>query len=252
VQALVRGGESSGYDRRRLAREREAAQARHAVESADLDRARERLAAAIGTPGRSIGSVTGSLIPMLPASIESALAALEQRPDLRVLAGKAKAADSDGRAAGLAHIPDVTVGVGPKWIDNGITREHGFMVTLSVPLPVFDRGQAAQKRAAAKALSARAEQRLVRDRAEGELRGLHRQLERLIAVAKDFRAKMNVATPDLLRIAEAAYRGGESSILELLDAYRGALDGELTALDLEWKAREARIEYDFQTGSIVQ
>jgi hypothetical protein len=35
-------------------------------------------------------------------------------------------------------------------------------------------------------------------------------------------------------------------------AYRGALDAEITALDLEWKARQARIEYDLLTGSVTE
>ena len=37
-------------------------------------------------------------------------------------------------------------------------------------------------------------------------------------------------------------------ILELLDAYRGGLQDEMTALDLELAARHARIELDFVTG----
>ena len=52
--------------------------------------------------------------------------------------------------------------------------------------------------------------------------------------------------------AEAAYQGGESTLLELLDAYRGALEAEMTALDLEWKARQARIDYDLLTGSVTE
>jgi cobalt-zinc-cadmium efflux system outer membrane protein len=166
-----------------------------------------------------------------------------------MLSARAEAAELEGRAAALTRIPDVTVGVGPKWIDNGITRENGIMLTFSIPLPVYDRGQPGQKRAAAEALSTRAEYRLARDRAEGELRGLHRQVERLTAAAKDYRAQVVAALPDLLRIAESAYRGGESTVLELLDTYRGALESEMTALELEWKAREARIEFDLQTGS---
>jgi cobalt-zinc-cadmium efflux system outer membrane protein len=116
-------------------------------------------------------------------------------------------------------------------------------------LPVFDRGQAAEKRAAAEAAAARAEYQLARARAEGELRGLQRQVERLTSAAKDYRARVLATTPELLRIAESAYRGGESTILELLDAYRGALESETTALELESKARAARIEYDLQSGS---
>ena len=57
---------------------------------------------------------------------------------------------------------------------------------------------------------------------------------------------------DLLRIAEAAYRAGESNILELLDAYKGAMEAEITALDLEWKARDACIELDQLTGNHPQ
>ena len=128
-------------------------------------------------------------------------------------------------------------------------RENGMALSLSIPLPVFDRQQVGRQRAEAEALQARAEYRLARSRAEGELRGLYLQAERLRATAADYRTHALAATPELLRIAEAAYRGGESTLLELLDAYRGALETETTALELEQRAREARIEYDLITGS---
>jgi cobalt-zinc-cadmium efflux system outer membrane protein len=249
VQKLARAGEASGYDRRRLVREREAAQARLAVESADLDRVRARLAALVGANEISASGVAGVLLPPPPSPINTALARLDERADLRVLAERAEAAGLEGRAAARSRIPDVTVGIGPKWIDNGLTRENGIVFTLSIPLPVFERGQAGEKRAAAEVLTTRAELGLARSRAEGELRGLFRQAERLREAATNYRSRVVAASPELLRIAEATYRGGESSILDLLDAYRGALESETTALELEWKAREARIEYDLQTGS---
>ena len=71
----------------------------------------------------------------------------------------------------------------------------------------------------------------------------------LTAAAADYRTQAIATVPELLRIAEAAYQGGESTLLELLDAYRGALDTETTAHDLEWQARTARIDYDLLTGS---
>jgi cobalt-zinc-cadmium efflux system outer membrane protein len=76
---------------------------------------------------------------------------------------------------------------------------------------VFDRQQAGARRAIADALSARA---------EGDLRGLHRQVERLSTAAADYRTRAVAGSAELLRIAEAAYQGGESTLLELLDAYR--------------------------------
>lgn len=247
VGKLARAGEASGYDRRRLARERQAAEARLAGERAEIGLVLERLAALIGTSQKPI--VAGELLPTALPAIETALNSLEQRPDLLALSRSAEAADLDGRAAKLGAIPDLTVGIGPKWVNNGISRDNGFALSMSIPLPLFDRQQAGRQRAAAEAQQARAEFRLRHTRAEGELRGLSRQAEALRTAALDYRSRATAASPELLRIAEAAYRGGESSLLELLDAYRGALDAETTALELEKRAREARIEYDLITGS---
>jgi cobalt-zinc-cadmium efflux system outer membrane protein len=252
VEKLAKAGEASGYDRRRLTRERQTAQARLSTEQADLDRAAERLAALIGLPGKAAASITGVLPPTAMPPLDKALPRLEQRPDLQVLSRRAEAADLEGRAASRGWVPDVTLGVGPKRTDNGITRENGTLVTFSIPLPVFDRQQAGEKRAVAEALNARAEYNLTRASAEGDLRGLHRQVERLTTAANDYRAHAVAGSSELLRIAEAAYQGGESTLLELLDAYRGALEAEITALNLEWKAREARIEYDLLTGSVTE
>ena len=246
VSKLARAGEASGYDRRRLARERQTAEARLAADHAEQARVLARLAALTGAP---VTSLAGELLPPAPLPLETVLARLDQRPDLQALARRAQAADLDGRAARRGGIPDVTVGVGPKFVDDGSTRDSGVALALSVPLPVFDRQQAGQRRAAAEALQARAEYQLAKRRAEGELRGLHRQSESLRATAIDYRRAAVAASPELLRIAEAAYQGGESSLLELLDAYRGALETETTALELEKRARDARIEYDLLTGS---
>ncbi len=243
----ARAGEASGYDQRRLARERQAALARLATERAELGRALASLAALIGAPHEPL--VAGELLPPALPAIETALDRLEQRPDLRSLSLAALAADLDGRAAKQGRIPDLTAGIGPKWVDNSISRDSGVALTLSIPLPVFDRQQAGRQRAAAEAARARAEYRLVRTRAEGELRGLHRQAEALRTAAVEYRTQAAVASPELLRIAEAAWQGGESSLLELLDAYRGALESESTALELAKRARDARIEYDLLTGS---
>jgi outer membrane protein, heavy metal efflux system len=250
VRKLARAGEASGYDQRRLSRERQTAEARLAAERAELDRSLARLLALTGTPDAPL--LKGALLPPPPSPVETALSRLDQRPDLQALSRRAEAADLEGRAAKRGGIPDVTVGIGPKYVDNGSTQDKGVALSLSVPLPVFDRQQAGQQRAAAEALQARAEYRLVRSRAEGELRGLYRQAEGLRATAADYRSRAVAASPELLRIAEIAYQGGESSLLELLDAYRGALETETTALELEKRARDARIEYDLLTGSVDQ
>jgi outer membrane protein, heavy metal efflux system len=247
VGKLARAGEASGYDRRRLERERQTAEARLAAERAERERVLARLAALTGHPDELV--LNGALLPPPLPPADAARARLDQRPDLQGLARRAESADLEGRAAKRGAIPDVTVGIGSKRVDDGLSRENAVALSLSVPLPVFDRQQAGQQRAAAEALQARAEYSLARRRAEGELHGLHRQAEQLRATAADYRSRAVAGSPELLRIAEAAYQGGESSLLELLDAYRGALETETTALELEWRAREVRIEYDLSNGS---
>jgi cobalt-zinc-cadmium efflux system outer membrane protein len=249
VGKLRAAGEASGYDLRRLARERQAAQARQAETRAELERSREQFAALIGANGNLWNGVSGRLLPLAPAALPALLATLDSRPELAVLAARASAADLDGRAAGRGWLPEVTLGIGSKRTDDGFSRDSATLFSVSVPLPVFDRQQAGERRAAAQAMGARAEYGLARSRAEGQLRGIHGQAVQLITAAERYRREAVSPSADLLRIAETAYRAGESTVLELLDAYKGALEAENTALDLEWKAREACIELDQLTGS---
>jgi cobalt-zinc-cadmium efflux system outer membrane protein len=247
VDKLARTGEASGYDRRRLAREQSAGEARAAEARAALERGRARLEALIGRALTDEG-VAGALLPPLPAGLPALHARIAQRPDLAALSARAEAAKAENAAANR-NLPEVAVGVGGKRTDDGIASESGAVFSMSIPLPVFDRQQGAQRRTAAQATAASAEHALARRKAEGDLIGLHRQATQLIAAADRYRREAVAPSADLVRIAETAYRAGESSILELLDAYKGALEAEITALDLEWKARETCIELDQLTGS---
>ncbi|MBI5786775.1 MAG: TolC family protein [Rhodocyclales bacterium] len=249
VDKLARAGEVAGYDRRRLMRERHSAEARLAETRADLARSRARLAALVG---RNVDEgAAGRLLPEPPPPLPALQAALDMRPDLTALAARVDGAQAD-HAAAQRNLPELTVGIGGKRVDEGVLRENGNLVMLAFSLPIFDRQQATDRRSAAQAMAARAELGLARQRAEGELAGLHRQLMQLIAAAERYRGEAVVPSADLVRIAETAYRAGETGVLELLDAYKGALDAELTAIDLEWKARAARIELDQLTGNHPQ
>ncbi len=259
VDKLARAGEVAGYDRRRMAREQHTAEAKLAETRADLERSRARLNALIGREccnAEAGNSVVGRLSPDVPPPLPPLLARLGERPDLAALAARADAFQADNAVA-QRNLPEVTIGIGSKRVDDGgggsggggsTIRENGKLLTLSFALPLFDRQQAGDRRSAAQAMTARAELGLARQQAEGELAGLHRQVTQLIAAAERYRADAVAPSADLVRIAETAYRAGESTILELLDAYKGALDAETTALALEWKAREAHIELDQLTG----
>ena len=51
-----------------------------------------------------------------------------------------------------------------------------------------------------------------------------------------------------MSIAETAYRNNELGVLELIDAYRNALESEVSALQLALDARLKQIELDKLIG----
>ena len=242
VGQRVRAGDAAGYDHRRLLREHQAATTKLVELRAEGERQRARLAALMGQE-RIDEELVGPLAPDAPADLASLRARLARRPELAALGLRAAAAQADQLAA-QAVLPPLALGLGGKQTDDGIVRETSTVLSLSIPLPLFDRQQAAQQRTAAQALAARAEHRLAQQRAGGELLGLYAQASELAAAAERYRRNASADFSSLVRIAETAYRAGESTVLELLDAYRSALDAETTALDLEWQARSARIELD--------
>ena len=243
VGQRVRAGDAAGYDHRRLLREHQAATTKLVELRAEGERQRARLATLMGQERTLDEEVVGPLAPDAPADLASLRARLARRPELAALGLRAAAAQADQLAA-QAVLPPLALGLGGKQTDDGVVRATSTVLALSIPLPLFDRQQAAQQRTAAQALAARASHRLAQQHAQGELLGLYAQASELAAAAERYRRNASADFSNLVRIAETAYRAGESTVLELLDAYRSALDAETTALDLEWQARSARIELD--------
>ncbi len=239
-------GDVSGFDRRRLDREKVAARARLEVEVAVREAAWERLQAMLG------GSVTrpaqGPLVAAeaLPDSppIEALLGRVRHRPELRALVREREAGELEARGGGRGWIPQLVLGGGYKRAD-GV---DGFLVVASIALPVFDRRQDESERGAARSRRAASLESLMRAEADGEIRALHAEATRLAAASRRFREEAASLSVDLVRTAETAYAGGELGILELLDAHRGALDVEIEALAMETAARRARIALDRAVG----
>lgn len=246
VGRLAAAGEASGYDRRRLEREAKAARARLSATEAELAQARALLAALVGRP---VATLSGELIPSSPPKLESLETAIGRHPALAGLEAQASAHAQERKASQRQWLPEFTLGVGSKRVREQGNTDNGVMLSLSLPLPVFDHGQAAARRAQAEESALRAERELLLAHKQASLEGTWQQAMQLRQAALDFQAQAGSASRELSAIAEAAYRGGETGILELLDAYRSELDDQTTALDLALRARLARIELDTLTGA---
>ncbi len=246
-------GDVSSYDRRRLERETASALARHYVEHAKLERARQVLAALLvdGSADVRIGwpIVQGTTLPETqPPSLERMLASLSKRPDLAALERAENAAMQEQRAAGRWWLPEVTLGGGAKSVEVDGQRESGLIISASMPLPALSRDQDKALRAASERRVARGERSLRMSAAMGQIRGLSAEAAQLVAAAREFRAEAIAPSAQLVRTAEAAYRAGETGILQLLDAYSSSFDAEIQALELELGARRARIKLERASG----
>lgn len=118
------------------------------------------------------------------------------------------------------RIPDVTIGAGIRRYGSGITNDTTALVSLSIPLPLFDRNQgnviAAHQRV---------------DRAIDEQATIDLQLktlliqayEALVAADNEIRVLRDEVLPgarETFRMASRGYELGRFNFLELLDAQR--------------------------------
>ncbi len=206
---LRQGREVSGYDARRLSREKLSADAKVRAMGADLAESWERLRVVMGLPaGSPMPRLEGKLLPP-PLGLDDLMSNLESRPDLQGLRSKIAASDLERRAANRGWIPEITVGAGLKQVDRPESRDQGVLFTVSTPLPLFDRGQATARKAEAQTRATSADLALARAKAEGEVRGLWRRTTELRDTALKFRESAVAPSKELARIAQAAYRAGE-------------------------------------------
>lgn len=242
-------GDVSAYDRGRIDRERASGAARLAIEEARLTALAARLAADLGQPDAPVPVLEGTLLDPTPLPARDGLRErIASRPDLRALEREVRAAAIARGAARRWWIPDPSVGAGVKRTAAGDAREEGWILEIGVPLPLFDRGKGERLRAGAELRARQARLRLATDAALARAGGLHAQAARLQEAARAFRAEAVEPAAPLVEAAEAAYDAGELGILELLDAYRSALDAHLQALEIEEDAARARIELDLALG----
>lgn len=234
---LQAGGEVSGYDRRRLERERIGAEARLAAERGALLAAQRRLAALLGIEQLEGITLQQSTPPELPSDAELT-AVIERRSDVAAIDKRIEAATLDQQAAQRWRVPlfDLTAGI------KNTDADSGPILGAGISLPLFNRNQDELLRANAELAILNAQRTLLVARARGQAAGLIAEARELRHAARLFREQALPTSARLTATAEAAYRAGEVGILELLDAHRTALDAEVEAAALEQRAREAEIE----------
>ena len=251
LQKRRQEGDVSIYDYQRVKTARAAIDAEVRNVEVDYQSEWQSLWALLGTGTQNFQSLEGQLSHDQIRPLDELIASLNHQPALRQLREQTDGFTLQQRAESRTF-PDVTLGLGVKQEEIADQTFDGLVINASLPIPIFDRRKDKQTRYQAEALITQSRYQLALTKASAEVKGLWMQSTQYQRSAEMFREDAIQGTQDLMKTAEVYYRAGEIGILGLLDAYRGALNAELNALDLEFKARTAQIKLDYLTGGTVQ
>ncbi len=249
-----REGEGSAFDRMRAERELADTQVELISAEALLAQARARLASffAPGTEPNSLRA-TGQFRDggPLPSVAELVARALEIRGDYRAEQEQLERYRFERRAAERQRIPEPVVNAGIKRVRTPGMVDSGYTVSLTLPIPLFNRGQTEAARARAAYERTQAERLALQQQIETDVKAAYAAARLRRRIADDYVRELGEKGVELSRIAQIAYQEGEQGILELLDAYRVALLSQLRALELLAAAKRAEIELDRAVGEEV-
>jgi cobalt-zinc-cadmium efflux system outer membrane protein len=184
------------------------------------------LATLLGRPREPLGALHGELRAVIPAVDAAALA---QHPNIRAARAGQEGAELEWRRAKLEPLPDVTLGVAGG--RDAATDENLLEFRVSLPLPLFDRGQGRKRETRALAAMARyeltaIEQRLAQDFAvtEARLRAAGEQVQ-------TYRTRILPKAEEALKLVRGGFEAGKFGFLDLVDTQRTLAEARLAYLD---------------------
>jgi cobalt-zinc-cadmium efflux system outer membrane protein len=224
---------------------------------AELEASRARLASLLGLPPSVAPGlrVADEQPPRTPLSVQALTQrAFAQRPDVRANKQARAFADATLASARREAYPDLTLGV--IYTHSAFTASgdnpNTLALTLSFPLPIFDRNQAAIGKAALEQRRADNEAEKLALTVAHEVTDAVRREERARAVVDLYEGGMLERAETALRTAEKSYKSGAVSLLELLEAQRTYLDTRSAYLRARNVLQQARIDIIHAVGGRVQ
>jgi cobalt-zinc-cadmium efflux system outer membrane protein len=245
-----REGEGSKFDRMRTERERAELLAELALVRAEMELERSRLVAFL-PPATEIATVGGQIETSLGALNGTALVqrAMGARADFRAEQRRLEQFRLEERAADRLKIPEPVLNAGFKRADVGQNNiANGAVVGVTIPLPVFNKGQADVARYSAERERISARLQILTQRIRAAVEGTVRAFNVRVQSRDRYRQELADSGPELIKIATVAYQEGEIGILQLLDAYRSQRQAQLRMLDIQAAVKEAQIELERVVG----
>ncbi|MFT3867688.1 MAG: TolC family protein [Nibricoccus sp.] len=218
------------------------------AEAGDLQRelaaARQALAAELGRPDLVDAKLAGELAEQPTADLLARADgdALETHPAIRAAQANLERAELESRRARLEAYPDVKVGVAAG--EAGETGQSIGQVSLSLPLPLLDRGKGLRQEARANVNVAKAELHAMRLQLQRDLADAAGRYRTACQQVKGYRERILPKAVEALRLVQAGYEEGKFGFADLVDTQRTTAEVQMTYQSrlLEMNAAHAELE----------
>jgi outer membrane protein, heavy metal efflux system len=253
LRAREREGEGSKFDRLRTDRERAELLAELALVRAETMLERAQVLAFL-PQGTTLTTVSGQIeMPLLALNAEELTRrAFTVREDYRAEQQRLEQYGLEQRAAERLRFPEPVLNAGLKRADLGRPgTANGAVVGITIPLPLFNKGQTEVARFTAEQERASARLQVLAQEIRAAIEGSVQALNIRLRARDEYRSELGETGPELVRIATIAYQEGEIGILQLLDAYRAQRQIQLRILNIQSAVKEAQIELERVIGEEI-
>jgi cobalt-zinc-cadmium efflux system outer membrane protein len=234
-------------------------EARKAGAQGEITPAKAKLLLLMGLSPEDEARITGSLEGEAMSGktlVELKALALSSRPDFAALAAEKAKVEAEERLARAERMPNLTAGIAYQRENTAIDvageefkdLDNLISLSLSMPIPLFDRNQGGIREAAARKASAAARTVFTRQSVEREVEAAH---ARLAAAEKTLLLYAIGIVPQLeenLKLVQEAYQVGEVGILTVIEEQKKFFEVNEGYLNALHARQTARIELEKAVG----
>jgi cobalt-zinc-cadmium efflux system outer membrane protein len=241
-ERLKRGGEGTLTDELQLKIQYRRAAAVLKSNEQQLAASKNSLAAVTGLPELKIGKIQGALESPIPEMDYTLVRAGVLAQNAQI--GKAQAEIIKRRfllrRAIVEPWPNVTIQSGYQYYTSFPHNQP--MLLASLPIPVWNRNQGGIRQARANVSGAAASLRVTETSLSNLTADALGRLHSSTELVKEFEKEIVPAATQTVQLAQAAYQGGQFSLLQLLQAQRDLVDANLGYIDAQQGRWEAVVD----------
>ena len=218
-----------------------------------LLQARAELAVLLQLPADQLPEVSGELAPRpLPYTLDDLLAAAAHRPSRQAALEREHAARSRLDFERASAYPDITIGINAGRVPELDSRDRVAGVTVSVPLPLFNRNQAEIGKALATWRQAQVEQEVDTRNARTEVMALWQRLQLLSERVDRLNRSVMPRLEQNSKLARLSYAAGQMDLLQFLLVNRQVTDAQRDALDAITDLMQTRASLEAAAGWVTR